>query len=205
MSRHNLTNVTPPPDELLNLIFYEDGHLYWTKAAIKEKPRRKAGPIGHVTPAGYRQTLISVGGVKRHFYLHRLIYWFHTGEWPETVDHKDQNKQNNRIENLRPATRKQQEHNKSSRGETNYFGVNYNKENKTYRATIAIDGKQQIITGFKTPEMAALHRDILATLFHGEFASLNILNKPFKTTHDKAAGIKARAKFNALIESVKQP
>ena len=47
-------------------------------------------------------------GIDRHrYYAHRLAWFYTYGVWPPKLDHKDLNKQNNRIKNLRLATTSQ--------------------------------------------------------------------------------------------------
>ena len=38
---------------------------------------------------------------------HRMVYYWHTGEYPPLLDHIDRDKTNNRIENLRAVTQKE--------------------------------------------------------------------------------------------------
>ncbi len=49
---------------------------------------------------GYKNVVVSGKGYREH----RVVYYWHTGEYPRILDHIDRNKGNNRIENLREAT-----------------------------------------------------------------------------------------------------
>jgi hypothetical protein len=83
------------------LFEYRDGRLYWRHRVAKNIA---AGTeAGYVQGNGYKGVTID----KKMFQLHRVIYMLHCGEWPEVVDHIDGNVFNNRIENLRAATREQ--------------------------------------------------------------------------------------------------
>ncbi|HEI4368094.1 TPA: HNH endonuclease [Salmonella enterica] len=169
----NLAHPLPPPDELRSMIYYENGEVYWFPEY--RKGSRTDKPLGCIRNHGYKATRIRVNGVYRDYLLHRLIFWLVKGYWPLFIDHIDRNKLNNNIENLRDVTRSENSINKSQPNKTGFYGVHkcYNK----YRLFINIDGKQQFLYGYETAEAAALARDILARLFHGEYATLNILDK----------------------------
>lgn len=63
---------------------------------------------GRLATKGYRQ--ISVNGTR--YMAHRLAWLYVYGEWPENqIDHINQNKDDNRIENLRVVTNKQNSEN----------------------------------------------------------------------------------------------
>ena len=66
-------------------------------------PRRKA--LGAYDKAGYLQSKIEWhGGRSINVMMHRLIWkWCHGSEPGMTIDHKDHNRSNNRIWNLRIA------------------------------------------------------------------------------------------------------
>lgn len=88
---------------LMDLCIYdpETGIFTW------RIPRPKCTPgavVGTIEPRGYKVTRLDY----RMYYLHRLAWLYMTGEWPEDeVDHIDRNKSNNRWNNLRAATTKQ--------------------------------------------------------------------------------------------------
>ena len=87
------------------LFEYRDGMLY-----RKQKTRNtEIGAVaGNKRKDGYFH--VRVDG-KRQMW-HRIIFVMHFGWAPETVDHIDGNPSNNKIENLRAATRAQNQHNR---------------------------------------------------------------------------------------------
>jgi hypothetical protein len=85
--------------EYLKAMFdYEDGVLYW-----KTKPNRRikiGDAVGYINNRGYLSTKIE----KKTLLVHRLIFMWHHGIFPKFIDHKDRNKNNNRIDNLRSVS-----------------------------------------------------------------------------------------------------
>lgn len=75
---------------------------------------------------------------------HRIIHYLATGEWPEQVDHKDRDKENNRPDNLRSADNSLNQHNKGMQknNTTGHKGVLYRSTGIPWVAAISIRGKR---------------------------------------------------------------
>ncbi|EJJ2366485.1 HNH endonuclease, partial [Salmonella enterica] len=148
----NKTNMTPPPDSLRDHLIYVDGKIY--RADTKAR-------VGHLGSNGYYNYTYK----GRNYLVHRLIYWLHTGEWPEFVDHINGDQLDNHKENLRKATKSQNGANirKQSNNTTGYTGVT--KLKYSYQVKLCLNGKEFTKAGYKTPEAAALARDILSHCF----------------------------------------
>ena len=83
-----------------------------------------------ITERGYKQVdVFSDEGIKKHMRVHRLVYMAHKGAIPEgmQINHKDENKANNCIDNLELMTNKEN----SSYGTRN---ARISKSMKRYRA-----------------------------------------------------------------------
>ena len=96
---------------------------------------------------GYLRVVLCEDAIKKKsYYVHRLVAcaFINNPDNKECVDHKDNNKTNNHISNLRFATAKQNSQNRklSSRNTSNVKGVTWKKSHKKWQARIKIDGIQ---------------------------------------------------------------
>ena len=123
----------------------------------------------------------------RSYYAHRIAWFLHYGSWPEgDVDHINGDRSDNRIVNLREATRSQNLRNrKTGHGASKYIGVSKNKKSprKKWVAQIASKGNRKTIGYFHTEEEAAKARDAAALEIHGQFASLNFPEEQHARPH----------------------
>jgi hypothetical protein len=147
----------------------DTGEFRWRTAGNN---RTKVGSVaGHVGPEGYLR--ISLDG--KRIMAHRLAWLIYHGEWPGSfIDHVDENKLNNRISNLRQATKSQNTMNIARRSDnsTGHRGIYYsNNPNrvKKYIAQIAVDGRQKTIGYFMTLEEAIAARKAAVAVLHGRF------------------------------------
>lgn len=104
-----------------------------------------------------------------------MVYLYHHGVIPDEIDHRDRNKLNNRIENLRPCTSSQNKGNIQllPTNTSGYRGVSLNARSQKWHAQIKIHGKQTYLGRFDTPEEAAMLYNQAAIEHFGEFAFLN--------------------------------
>jgi hypothetical protein len=129
----------------------ETGVLYWEK-----RPGPKANNVtigkraGTSDGKGYWQ--ISV--YRQLYRSHRLIWLMYYGRWPtDLIDHIDQNKDNNRIENLREVTDGQNKQNKPiQKSNTSGFpGVHWHTQRGKWCAQCKLNGKRTHIGLFTCP------------------------------------------------------
>ena len=101
----------------------------------------KKGQIaGYIHSSGYRY--IRVGG--RGYYAHRLAWFFYYNEWPKGhLDHKDRDRVNNAISNLRECTRSENGQNSTkSWGSSKYQGVTWDNSTGKWKAHIGVNNKR---------------------------------------------------------------
>lgn len=150
----------------------QSGEFRWRERADATRAwnTRYAGKIaGTINTLGYRQ--INIGG--RIYYAHRLAWLVSTGAWPENeIDHRDENRANNRLENLRDATHSENAHNRRAyaNNTSGFKGVSWDKARSQWAAVIQKDGRQTTIGRFATAEEAYAAYCAAAAAMHGEFA-----------------------------------
>lgn len=101
----------------------------------------------------------------------RLAFLYMTGKIPNTVDHIDRNKSNDRWSNLRSSTLSQNKYN-TGLTKTNTSGVRgvyWHKNIGRWIARIRVEGKSYHLGTFKTIEDAAIVRKEAAIKYHKEF------------------------------------
>lgn len=93
----------------------------------------------------------------------------------EQVDHKDQNKLNNRRNNLRICSQNENARNSKFRSHntSGYRGVSLCKSTKKWRAEIRVNGKGIKLGRFYCKIDAARAYNAAAIKYHKEFAQLN--------------------------------
>ena len=95
---------------------------------------------------------------KKSYGIHRINYYAHNQDWDidyeprnNMIDHKDNDKRNNHISNLRVGTNSL---NQQNRSEKYVKGYSWDKNNKTYNSRIRINNKLIHIGCYKTEEEA---------------------------------------------------
>ena len=136
----------------------DDGELYWWFAINGGRPlktpRWKKFKFTLMVDKKGNETYHSCRINTRNYLRHRVVYFIHNTEWnildssiENQIDHIDENKLNNNIENLRIVTHQQNQWNISS-----YKGYILSKHN-TYRTNISC-GEAKLTKTYKTEQEA---------------------------------------------------
>jgi hypothetical protein len=153
-------------ERLKELFDYQDGTFI----------RRSTG-VQIVANFGVKRYLrVFVDGKPRS--LHRMIYLWHHGHLPKTLDHIDGDRANNKIENLREATQQQnclnrKHHSNSKSPYKNVYLQSPTKNSEWKRnwiVRITVAGESKYIGSFKDLELADLVATEARDKFHGQFA-----------------------------------
>lgn len=117
----------------------------------------------------YAFTNVHIGGRTTSISMHRMI----TGFKKSGVDHRNRNGLDNRKENLRFATNRQNSCNRIRANRHGYRGVYRPTGSRGWGCQIQTEHKRIHRYGFKTPEDAAREYDKLSKEHHGEFGIRN--------------------------------
>lgn len=164
--------------EALALLQYEAGSglLFWRKwrthSACASKHGRIAGSI-------FDEKYIIVTIRKKRVLAHRLIWLMVHGEWPaDHVDHIDGNGLNNRIENLRLATKAENCRNRRPISAPGRFRGVYkikkkkdrHNQTKFWQVRIMVNWNMIYLGCFETQEEAIAARVEAEKKYYGEFS-----------------------------------
>ena len=145
----------PTSERLKQLLVYDPntGLFHWR---VNRRGRARAGDeAGTLVPTGYVSIEIDQKSVRAH----RLAWLYVYGKMPPAgrdLDHINPDRADNRIANLRLATRPQNLHNAKlhARNKTGVTGVQWIQKHSRWRAFIQINGKQTYLGSFLTKQEA---------------------------------------------------
>lgn len=148
---------------------YRDGGLYWKHDRGSQKCNGKLA--GTKTHNGYiRVRIRELGG---SVLAHQIIFAMHHKYFAEFIDHIDGNKSNNRIENLRAATKSQNNSNRflQKNNTTGHKNVYWNKKNKNWFVSVNHNSKKKYFGSFNKIDDALVVADQARKILHGCFAN----------------------------------
>jgi len=171
-----IENKPLPPLEVLKEHFDynpDTGIIIWKKkTSIKARIKigQEAGSEKVKTETlSYREIKFN----KTLYKAHRLAYYMYHGIDPSNndIDHEDRNGLNNKINNLRLATRLENGRNRKfqKNNTSGITGVSWHKIRKRWVATIKINGKQKYVGSFFNKEDAIQARKEAEKKYFGEF------------------------------------
>lgn len=140
-------------EKLHREMVYENGRLFWRKPG---QGRRVDGNVGTVDREGY----VRINFLREHYMEHRLIWLYHYGVMPTgQLDHINQDPSDNRIENLREVTNRENNLNKKQSNRT--IPPNIYFHHGKYRVDILYKGTRYKSISYKTVEEAIEERELL--------------------------------------------
>lgn len=153
--------------EYIRAILHYDPNTGVMRWKVDKGSRCKAGDIaGRMGVQGYWQ--ITIDG--RLFTRAPLAVAYMMNFWPDRIiDHINKDKADDRFINLRPATDKQSNRNRTSKNQHGLKGITTKRN--LFRARIMVDGKSIHIGYYRTKEEAHAAYLEKARELHGKFAS----------------------------------
>lgn len=133
---------------------YENGWLIRKKDNHGRVVNR---PCGHKPSRSHGYGEVWIDG--KAYKVHRIIWLWYYGECPEhEIDHIDQSRMNNRIENLRVVSSSENKQNLGLKrnNSTGFPGVYFNKQRNKFMAYIGVNNKHIYLGLFNTAEEAFL-------------------------------------------------
>ena len=127
-------------ERLKELLHYDPGTGVFTWRLNIKGGARKGGVAGSLMSVGYQ----SIGVDGRRYYSHRLAWLYIHGEWPHPlIDHKNHNRTDNRLSNLRLTNWQGNSQNMSSMSgnKSGLRGVSFDVSRGKWLAKIHVAGK----------------------------------------------------------------
>lgn len=165
----------PSVEELRRYVRYEpeSGKLFWIHVD-GERNQWNAQRVGREAFGNMQQHGYKRGGFKgASLFAHRVAWALIHGYWPcHEIDHINGDPSDNRLSNLREASREQNGRNrKISKANTRGFkGVSWHKRDFKWEACIKFNGKTFHLGKFDTAEDAHAAYCDGAKILHEEFA-----------------------------------
>jgi hypothetical protein len=155
-------------ERLKEIFDYIDGHFVC-------KIPRSILKIGDVVGTQRKDGYVEICIDKKIYLVHRLVFMFFNGYFPKEIDHINNIRNDNRIENLREVTHTQNQwnHAKRKNNTSGFKGVDFNKQNNKWRAQIRQNSKKLHLGLFLTPEEAYQAYCKAAIASRKEFARLD--------------------------------
>ena len=169
----------PSIEYLRQCLRHEDGKLFWLvrprehfatlrgcnifNAKYSEK---EAGSVNKIL----NRHVVGLNGIL--FYRYHIVWAIHHGEWKIGLDHENRNSLDDRIGNLRPATKTQNGWNRGlmSTNTSGVKGVSWSEAAHKWQATIRINGRSIGLGYYSDIEDARQAYEEAASKYQGEFA-----------------------------------
>ena len=158
MSYRNDTLSQPRLKEILEYQC-ETGDFIWKYRTSNRIKINDIAGCKHTTKDGKTYILIRIDSVL--YSAHRLAWFYVYGNWPlNEIDHIDGNGTNNKLNNLREATREINSKNIRLRtdNKTGHSGINWREDLRKWRVSISIGGKLKYYGCYKHKVDAVIAR-----------------------------------------------
>lgn len=138
-------------EELKEILDYNPNTGVFVWKVSKSGVKRIGSLSGSLKKDGYSTIVIN----RKEYKAHRLTWLWVYGEFPKgQIDHINGVRNDNRIENLRDVTPRENLQNKICHREGHLIGTTYSKQYKKWRSQIQINSKRISLGYYETKEQA---------------------------------------------------
>lgn len=163
----------PPVERLRELFCYDPETGILTRR--KSVKGFRAGTVAGKVHVSGKYMLVGVDRKIRKY--HRVCWAIYYGQDPGNfeIDHANRNPLDNRIANLRLASRQQNQFNRweTTRNKSGYKGVSWDSERSLWFACYRVDGRTVALGRYATAELAAAAYAAAVVRLHGDFLCLS--------------------------------
>jgi len=154
-------------EKIRELFDYQDGNLVWKQSSRNGWVGKVAGSL---QDNGY--TVIKLNG--KFYKAHRLVWLWHGKELPESLDHINRNRSDNRIENLRVSESCENASNRTMaiNNTSGSRNVAWHKRLQKWVVVVTSKGKRISFGCYKDFELADLVATMARQKLHKEFANV---------------------------------
>lgn len=163
------TKNYPTKEQLHQLFEYRDGYLF--RKIATSNSVKVGDKAGFLMKDGYIGVSVNSVGYK----LHRIIFMMHHGYFPKEVDHIDNNKLNNKIENLRAVTRSQNNYNSKIKinNSSGFKNVWWSKQINKWVVELRIDGIKKSFGCYHDINVAKFVSETMRHKYYKDYARSN--------------------------------
>ena len=161
-----MTKEMPSLDYLNSILEFKNGILY---NKITRNSRSLKGNLAGAISSNYRTITIN----NKPFLVHRIAYYMVHGNCPDYIDHINNDKLDNRVENLRSVTSTQNQcnHLLKKTNKSGVKGLSWAKTQNKWFACIRYKGKNRNLGYFEDKEMCKEFIQLARELLHGSYAN----------------------------------
>ena len=159
-------NPLPALNYLNSVLEFRDGLLY---NKITRNSRAVKDELAGAISGRYR--LITLLG--KPYSVHRVAYYMVHGNCPDYLDHINNDRLDNRVDNLRPVTPSQNQwnHGLNKANTSGVKGISWASRYKKWYACLRVNGVNKNLGYFHNLNDAKEFIELAREMFHGQFAN----------------------------------